>query len=165
MSKFPCSLTRNMTSHSKENLAFHSLLRWKMILIQILTTLCIFSLEGWENVLFKLRSERVNVATLASCRTSSQKRAEEEWLFMHRQPKLWVCLHVFVGRQLLWGLPGWVLFGRAGTVADEDENRRNCLKKWPLEAPVLIPWNCMAGILLVYLSTGVLFEFLLFGPI
>ena len=23
----PCSLTRNMTSHSKENLAFHSLLR------------------------------------------------------------------------------------------------------------------------------------------
>ena len=36
--KFPCSLTRNMTSHSKENLAFHSLLRWKMILIQILTT-------------------------------------------------------------------------------------------------------------------------------
>ena len=60
MSKFLCILTRNMTSHSKENLAFHSLLRWKMILIQILTTLCIFSLEGWENVLFELRSERVN---------------------------------------------------------------------------------------------------------
>ena len=59
MSKFPCSLTRNMTSHSKENLAFHSLLRGKMILIQILTTLCIFSLRGWENVLFELRSERV----------------------------------------------------------------------------------------------------------
>ena len=32
-----------------------------MILIQILTTLCIFSLEGWENVLFELRSERVNL--------------------------------------------------------------------------------------------------------
>ena len=33
-----------------------------MILIQILTTLlylCVFSLEGWENVLFELRSERV----------------------------------------------------------------------------------------------------------
>ena len=26
--KFPCSLTRNITSHSMENLAFHSLLRW-----------------------------------------------------------------------------------------------------------------------------------------
>ena len=59
MSNFPSSPTRNITSHSKENLAFHSLLRWKMILIQILTTLCIFSLEGWENVLFELRTERV----------------------------------------------------------------------------------------------------------
>ena len=39
MSNFPSSLTRNITSHSKENLAFHSLLRWKMILIRILTTL------------------------------------------------------------------------------------------------------------------------------
>ena len=39
MSNFPSSPTRNITSHSKENLAFHSLLRWKMILIQILTTL------------------------------------------------------------------------------------------------------------------------------
>ena len=26
-SKFPCSLTRNMTSHSMENLTFHSLLK------------------------------------------------------------------------------------------------------------------------------------------
>ena len=33
------SLTRNIASHSKENLAFHSLLRWKMIFIlQILPT-------------------------------------------------------------------------------------------------------------------------------
>ena len=39
MSNFPSSPTRNMTSHSKDSLAFHSLLRWKMILIQILTTL------------------------------------------------------------------------------------------------------------------------------
>ena len=29
---------QNMTSHSMENLAFHSLLRWKMIIIQILAT-------------------------------------------------------------------------------------------------------------------------------
>ena len=35
---FPSSLTRNITSHSKESLASHSLLRWKMIVIQILPT-------------------------------------------------------------------------------------------------------------------------------
>ena len=33
---FSCSLTRNITSHSMENLAFHSLLRWKMIILPIL---------------------------------------------------------------------------------------------------------------------------------
>ena len=38
MSNFPSRPTRNITSHSKENLAFHSLLRWKMITIQILAT-------------------------------------------------------------------------------------------------------------------------------
>ena len=38
MSDFPCSLTRNMTSHSMKNLAFHRLLRWKMIILSILTT-------------------------------------------------------------------------------------------------------------------------------
>ena len=36
--KFSCSLARNIASHSMENLAFHSLLRWKMIIIQILAT-------------------------------------------------------------------------------------------------------------------------------
>ena len=35
-SNFPSSPTRNITSHSKENLGFHTLLRWKMIIIQIL---------------------------------------------------------------------------------------------------------------------------------
>ena len=44
MSKFPCSLTRNMTSHSMENLTFHSLLRWKVIILQILATSPIQSL-------------------------------------------------------------------------------------------------------------------------
>ena len=44
MSKFPCSLTRNITSHSMENLAFHSLLRWKVIILQILATSLIQSL-------------------------------------------------------------------------------------------------------------------------
>ena len=40
MPNFSCRLTRNISSHGMENLAFHSLLRWKMIiLLQILTTL------------------------------------------------------------------------------------------------------------------------------
>ena len=34
MSNLPCSLTRNITSHSMKNLAFHHLLRWKWIILQ-----------------------------------------------------------------------------------------------------------------------------------
>ena len=61
MSKFPCSLARNMTSHSMENLTFHSLLRWKVIILQILTTSLIQSLfERLGEYTFELRSERVN---------------------------------------------------------------------------------------------------------
>ena len=33
ISTFSCSLTSNITSHSEKNLAFHSLLRWKMIVL------------------------------------------------------------------------------------------------------------------------------------
>ena len=62
MQKFPCNLTRNIASYSIENLAFHSLLRWKMIILPILTTsLTLFLLRGWENVLFELGSNRVNM--------------------------------------------------------------------------------------------------------
>ena len=40
-----------------KNLAFHSLLRWKMIILAILTTSLIhFSFKGWANVLFGLGS-------------------------------------------------------------------------------------------------------------
>ena len=38
ISDFPCCLTRNITWHSMKNLAFQSLLRWKMIILLILTT-------------------------------------------------------------------------------------------------------------------------------
>ena len=38
ISNLPCSLSRNITSHNMENLVFHSLLRWKMIILSILTT-------------------------------------------------------------------------------------------------------------------------------
>ena len=56
---FPCSLTRNITPHSMKNVPFHSLLiRWKMIVLPILTTSHIH-FSGWDNVLFKLVSERV----------------------------------------------------------------------------------------------------------
>ena len=59
---FPCSLTRNITSHSMNNLAFHILLRWKMNILLILnTSTCVF-LSIWENVLFKLRSETVTIS-------------------------------------------------------------------------------------------------------
>ena len=53
ISNFPCSVTRDITSHSMKNLAFHSLLRRNMIMLSILTTSLIHSsLKGWENVLF-----------------------------------------------------------------------------------------------------------------
>ena len=58
----PYSLTWNITSHSMENLAFHCLLRWTMIMLPILTTSLIhFSLYGWENGLFELGGERVQI--------------------------------------------------------------------------------------------------------
>ena len=58
ISNFPCSLTRKITSHSMKNLALHSLLRSKMIILPILTTSLIhFSLKSWENVLFELGRE------------------------------------------------------------------------------------------------------------
>ena len=46
ISNFPCKLTRNITSHSKENLAFHSLLRWKVILLPVLPTSLIHFLSN-----------------------------------------------------------------------------------------------------------------------
>ena len=55
---FPCSLTRNITSHPSMN-NFHSLLRWKMM-IRVLqwpipnTLLIHFSLKYWENMLLSL---------------------------------------------------------------------------------------------------------------
>ena len=50
---FPCSLTRNITSHSMKNLAFHSLLEWKMIILPILTTSPLpFSLYTIERMYF-----------------------------------------------------------------------------------------------------------------
>ena len=60
ISNFPCSPNRNITSHSRKNVAFHSSLRWGMIILPILNNSLIhFSLKCWENALFELGSERV----------------------------------------------------------------------------------------------------------
>ena len=78
MSNFPCSLTRSITSHSMENLAFHSLRRWQMIILPILTTSLIhISLKGWENVLFELGSERVKLVHLLSQQRSNKMKYRE----------------------------------------------------------------------------------------
>ena len=56
---FPCSLTRNITSHSMKNLAFcrsHSEIWW---LHQVSPPHYIFLQKGSENVLFELGSEKV----------------------------------------------------------------------------------------------------------
>ena len=53
ISNLPCRLTRNITSHSMKNLAFHSLLRWKMIILPHTFYVT------WENVLYEHGGERV----------------------------------------------------------------------------------------------------------
>ena len=58
MSNFSCSPTRNITSHSMKNVAFHSLLKGKMIILPILTTALVHLLRWWE-ILFELKSDRL----------------------------------------------------------------------------------------------------------
>ena len=74
-SNFPCSLTRNIAPYSNmKNLAFHSLLKWEIIILPILTTSLIhFSSNVWENVLFELESERANIES------SNFKTASSQW--------------------------------------------------------------------------------------
>ena len=60
MSNFHCGLTRNITPHSMEKVAFHSLLRWEMIILPILTTSLIhFSLGKLGECTFWTLSESV----------------------------------------------------------------------------------------------------------
>ena len=60
ISNFSCSLTRNSTSHSMKNLAFHSLLRWKVVTLPILTASLIhLSQEVGRMYFFGLGSDRV----------------------------------------------------------------------------------------------------------
>ena len=60
--KFPPAATPELLLHivTLKNLAFHSLLGWRIIILPILTTsLIYFSSKGCENVLFELGNERV----------------------------------------------------------------------------------------------------------
>ena len=57
MSNFPCTPHQKASciTQYEEDVAFYSLLRWKMIILSILTTSLIhLSSKGWENVLFEL---------------------------------------------------------------------------------------------------------------
>ena len=79
ISDFLCSLTRNITSHSMKNLAFHSLLRWKMIILPILTTSLIhFSVNVCENACFlSLRVEGLKRSLrFAVCKKKKKKERE-----------------------------------------------------------------------------------------
>ena len=61
----PAASPEILHSHSMKNLPFHSLLRWKMIILPILTTSLIhFTLKGWENVPFEHGSDEVNHVTI-----------------------------------------------------------------------------------------------------
>ena len=73
ISNFPCSLTRNIAPHSMENLAFHRLLEWKLIILPILaTSLVHYSLKGWEDVIFVFGSERGKGASPPCISTSDR---------------------------------------------------------------------------------------------
>ena len=59
------------TAHSMKNLAFHSLLRWKMNILSILTTsLMHFSVKVWGNILFELMRQRVSGSTPGKIETA-----------------------------------------------------------------------------------------------
>ena len=77
ISNFSCSLSRNITSQSMKNVAFHSLLRWKMIILPILTTSrMLFFLKGWENVLFGTFCSSLNSPW--RCNRAHQRGCTEE---------------------------------------------------------------------------------------
>ena len=68
----------------KEPGFLHSLLRWRMITLPILTTSLIqFSLKGWDNVLLEFGSERVNWGVFYLCTESGHCRRHPNLLKQH----------------------------------------------------------------------------------
>ena len=101
-----------------ENLAFHSLPRWKMIILPIFTTSLIhFSLKGWENVLFELgRSERLNPFTPESDQCQNSPAASQEiwhhtvwrtWLFIAYSDEKWLYYKFSLHHSYNRFLKGW----------------------------------------------------------
>ena len=87
ISNFSCSLTRNITSRSIKNLAFHSLLRCKMIIIYqfSLPHSHIFSREVWENAY----SSNLGVkGFMTSCEDCPWIFCSDRWLIMNRYRRL-----------------------------------------------------------------------------
>ena len=85
-----------------KNLAFHSLLRWKMIIVPIPTTSLIhFLFVGWENVLFELGSEGVKVTGRCLIRKPvlDQRSKQPTWRIRNNSALVCSC-----GRG---ALPGW----------------------------------------------------------
>ena len=84
-SNFPCSLASNITSRNMENFAFHSLLRWKMIMLSIPTTPLIhFSLNILSLGVKGRISERFRGLSVPFTSNRWQKCAKSP----HRSPSL-----------------------------------------------------------------------------
>ena len=72
ISNFACSLSRTIPSHGMKNMAFHSLLRWKMVMLQILTMYLIhFSLT--------LSVPRLKSAFSQTFKRETYKWCSENW--------------------------------------------------------------------------------------
>ena len=83
-----------------EELGFHCLLRWKMIILPILTTsLIYFPSNGWENVLFELGSERVMAGTVGDdlrCTVETGGRRGELPFSILRGSRPWLLPSLFL---------------------------------------------------------------------
>ena len=81
ISNFPCSLTRNITSHSMKNLAFIPYSDGILCYQFSLHHFYMFPLKGWENIHFELGSGKRRARTWrifpASTITSRKKLSEE----------------------------------------------------------------------------------------
>ena len=82
--------TRNITSHSMKDVAFHSLLRRKMIILPILTSSLMHFCKSWENVLFELRQRilcHTSVAGSPSKSSSSRSSTKLRGCLQSSEPK------------------------------------------------------------------------------
>ena len=104
-SDFPCSLSISITWHSMENLAFHSLPRWKIIILPILATSLIpFSLKVERMYFLKLGVKR-----LIKCITISEKIVTDVIGPFRHSSNVWLAqptvrLHASARLMINWGI-------------------------------------------------------------